>query len=266
MLIPMDLNQRDHLKAYGIAFWVLDNGANIEWLLNYRGGSFLFNSSQFYENECQLRGVSYQIISAVDVNSIYVTIEDNNMEKILLEKAPKIAVYTPPNSQPWDDAVTLVMDYAEISYDQIYDTKVLSGILEQYDWLHLHHEDFTGQYGKFWASFKNSPWYIQQQIQYEQLAKELNYTKVSQAKGAVTREIKKYIEDGGFVFAMCSATDALDIALAAEGIDICATPFDYDPPQADAQELLDYTKTLAFDHFRLYTGPNTIFLQAICRV
>ena len=256
ILLPMDLNQRNHLKAYGMAYWVLERNINVEWLLNYRGGSFLFQDSDIFENECQLRGITYQIISAADVNSIYATIEDNNMEKVLLEKAPKIAVYTPPNSQPWDDAVTLVLDYAEISYDKVYDKKVLGGFLEKYDWLHLHHEDFTGQYGKFWASFKNSPWYIQQQIQYEQLAKELNFKKVSQQKGAVALEIKKYIEDGGFVFAMCSATDALDIALAAEGVDICDTPFDYDPPEPDYQSKLKYDNTLAFTNFRLYSDPN----------
>ena len=256
ILLPMDLSQRNHLKAYGMAYWVLERNVNVEWLLNYRGGSFLFQDSNIFENECQLRGVTFQIISGADVNSIYTTIEDNNMEKVLLEKAPKIAVYTPPNSQPWDDAVTLVLDYAEITYDKVYDKKVLAGILEKYDWLHLHHEDFTGQYGKFWASFKNSPWYIQQQIQYEHLAQELNFEKVSQEKSAVAQEIKKYIVDGGFVFAMCSATDALDIALAAESIDICDTPFDYDPPEPDYQSKLDYDNTLAFTNFRLYTDPN----------
>lgn len=256
ILIPLDLTQTDHLKAYGIAFWVLTKDINVEWLLNYRGGAFLFQHDPIFESECQLRGVLYEVISASDVNEIYFTIEENNMEKILLEKAPKIAVYTPPNSQPWDDAVTLVMDYSEINYDKIYDTEVLSGVLEKYDWIHLHHEDFTGQYGKFWGSFKNEPWYIEQQIEYEDLAKSLGYQKVSQEKGAVARDIKKYVENGGFLFAMCSATDALDIALAAEGVDICDTPFDYDPPQADYQEALDFSKTLAFENFKLYPNPN----------
>jgi hypothetical protein len=257
VLVPMDLKQNNHLKAYGVAYWILTRGTNVEWLLNYRGGSFLFNDLSQFTQECRLRGVYYEEISGADVASIYNTIEDENMERILLEKAPKIAVYTPPNSQPWDDAVTMVLDYAEIPFDKIYDREVLSGILTKYDWLHLHHEDFTGQYGKFWASFKNHPWYISQQIQYENLAKELGYEKVSQEKGAVAREIKKYVDEGGFLFAMCSATDALDIALAAEGVDICDVPFDYDPPEPNCQEKLDFSKTLAFKNFRLYINPGT---------
>ncbi len=256
ILIPMDLKQTDHLKSYGIAYWILEQNVNIEWLLNYRGGSFLFPQSLIFESECRLRGIYYETISSVQVNSIYATIEENNMEKILLEKAPKIAVYTPPNSQPWDDAVTLALNYSEITYEQIYDTKVLAGLLSKYDWLHLHHEDFTGQYGKFWASFKNEPWYIEQQIQSEELAKNLGFQKVSQLKGAVAREIKRFVESGGFLFAMCSATDALDIALSAEDIDICDVPFDYDPVDPDYETKLDFLKTLAFKDFRLYSNPN----------
>lgn len=256
ILIPMDLKQTDHLKSYGIAYWILERNVNIEWLLNYRGGSFLFPQSLIFESECRLRGIYYETISSVQVNSIYATIEENNMEKVLLEKAPKIAVYTPPNSQPWDDAVTLALNYSEITYEQIYDTKVLAGLLSKYDWLHLHHEDFTGQYGKFWASFKNEPWYIEQQIQSEELAKNLGFQKVSQLKGAVAREIKRFVESGGFLFAMCSATDALDIALSAEDIDICDVPFDYDPVDPDYETKLDFLKTLAFKDFRLYSNPN----------
>ena len=256
ILIPMDLKQTDHLKAYGVAYMVLTTDTRVDWLLNYRGGSFLFAHSSSIERECQLRGVKFELIGAADVNSIYTVIEENNMERIILEKAPKIAVYTPPNAQPWDDAVTLVLDYAEIPFDKIYDREVISGALEKYDWLHLHHEDFTGQYGKFWGSFKNSSWYISQQLQYEALARELGFKKVSQEKGAVAQEIKKYVTGGGFLFAMCSATDALDIALAAEGVDICDVPFDYDPPEPGYQETLDYSATLAFTDFRLYTNPS----------
>jgi hypothetical protein len=252
----MDLKQTDHLKSYGIAYWILEKNVNVEWLLNFRGGSFLFPYSSVFENECRLRGVYYETVSAVQVNDFYATIEENNMEKVLLEKAPKIAVYTPPNSQPWDDAVTLALNYSEITYDKIYDTKVLAGLLSKYDWLHLHHEDFTGQYGKFWASFKNEPWYIEQQIHNEELAKSLGFQKVSQLKGAVGREIKRYVDSGGFLFAMCSATDALDIALSAENTDICDVTFDYDPIDPDYQEKLDFSKTLAFKDFRLYTNPN----------
>lgn len=256
ILIPMDLKQSNHIKAYGIAYWILTHETNVEWLLNYRGGAFLFGDSPRFEQECQLRGVYYEKKSGADVASIYATVEDGNMERILLEKAPDIAVYTPPNSQPWDDAVTMALDYSEIPYEKIYDTEVLRGQLNKFDWLHLHHEDFTGQYGKFWASFKNHPWYISQQIQYENLANELGYNKVSEQKGAVAREIKKYVDDGGFLFAMCSASDALDIALAAEGVDIVEIPFDRDPPEANCEQKLDYRKTLAFIDFQLYTNPS----------
>ena len=256
ILIPMDLTQKDHLKAYGVTYWTLNQGLTVEWLLNYRGGSFLIQNVEYIQQECQLRGVSFEQIGAVDVNTIYATIEENNMEKILLEKAPKIAVYTPPNTQPWDDAVTLALTYSEIEYDKIFDDEVLGGLLEKYDWLHLHHEDFTGQYGKFWVSFRNEPWYIQQQYEYENIAKKHGFAKVSQLKGAVAREIKKYVSSGGFLFAMCSATDALDIALSAENIDICDTPFDYDPPQQNFQEQLDFSKTLAFRDYKLYPNPT----------
>jgi hypothetical protein len=256
LLIPMDLKQTDHLKAYGIAYWILAKDTNVEWLLNFRGGSFLVPQNTYFENECRLRGVYYELISSVQVNEVYATITDNNMDKILLEKAPQIAVYTPPTSQPWDDAVTLALNYSEIEYDKVYDTEVLSGYLTKYDWLHLHHEDFTGQYGKFWNSFKNEPWYIEQQIESEKLAKELNFSKVSQLKLAVSKEIKQYVETGGFLFAMCSATDALDIALSAENVDICDVPFDYDPADLNYQEKLDYTKTFAFTNYKLFLNPS----------
>ncbi len=255
LLIPMDLSQSDHLKAYGVAYWVLKNDVNIEWLLNYRGGSFLFTDSELFRNECLLRGVNYEQISSVQVNQIYADIESQNMERVLLEKAPEIAVYTPPNYQPWDDAVTLVLTYAEIEYDKVYDRKVLEGKLQEYDWLHLHHEDFTGQYGKFWASFRNETWYIKQQLEAEKLAAELGYNKVSKEKSAVAREIKSYVDSGGFLFAMCSATDALDIALSAEKTDICDAVFDGDPVDPNYKSRLNYDLTLAFTDFNLYTNP-----------
>jgi hypothetical protein len=255
ILIPMDLSQTDHLKAYGIAYMVLQNDVRVEWLLNYRGGSFLFPYTDTFARECRLRGVGFEQIGAGTVMQIYQTVEENNMDKILLEKAPKIAVYTPPGTQPWDDAVTMALVYSEIEYDKIFDEQVLAGVLDKYDWLHLHHEDFTGQYGKFYGSFRNEAWYLEQQMSSEQLAQKLGFSKVSREKGAVAREIKKYVDGGGFLFAMCSATDALDIALAAEGLDIVDTPFDYDPPQADFESRLDFNKTLAFTHFSLYTDP-----------
>ena len=256
LLVPMDISQRNHIKAYGIAYWVLNQNINVEWLLNYRGGSFLFTGSEKYKKEMQLRGVTFEEVNSASVNQIYAEVEQNNMEKVLLEKAPKIAVYSPPGFLPWDDAVTLAMTYSEIEYDVIYDTEVLAGKLEKYDWLHLHHEDFTGQYGKFWARFRNETWYIKQQIESEELAGKLGFVKVSKEKGAVAQEIKRYVEGGGFIFAMCSATDALDIALSAEDTDIVESVFDGDPVDPDYKKKLNYSKSLAFQDFNLITDPS----------
>ena len=256
LLIPMDLAQTDHLKAYGVAYGALQRGINVEWLLNYRGGSFLTEYHPEIENECLIRGVYSEKAGNTEVNRIYATIEQENMERILLEKAPKIAVYTPPNTQPWDDAVTLALAYSEIEYDKVYDTEVLAEKLLEYDWLHLHHEDFTGQFGKFYGSFRNAPWYIRDVQINENLARELGFRTVPQAKGAVAWEIKKYVLQGGFLFAMCSATDALDIALSAEDVDIVDIPFDGTPPDPNYKSKLDYSQTLAFEDFSLYTDPN----------
>ena len=256
VLIPMDFNQTDHLKAYGIAYWSLEKGVNVEWLLNYRGGSFLVRQFPGLEQECRIRGVAFEAIGAAKVNEIYATIENENMERILLEKAPKIAVYTPPNKQPWDDAVTLVLTYADVPYDKIYDEEVLAGKLQEYDWLHLHHEDFTGQYGKFYAVYRNAPWYIEEVRTNEALAHKLGFKSVSDLKKTVAWKIREYVKNGGFLFAMCSATDALDIALAAQGVDIVDVPFDGTPPDPHYQQKLDFSKTLAFQNFKLYTDPN----------
>ncbi len=255
-LIPMDFVQADHLKAYGIAYWSLERGVNVEWLLNYRGGSFLMAVFPGLESECRIRGVKYEIISSTEMNNIYATIESENMERVLLEKPPKIAVYTPPTTQPWDDAVTLALTYSEIPYDQVYDEKVLDGKLLDYDWLHLHHEDFTGQFGKFYGAYRNAAWYRQEVQTNEVLATKLGFPNVPALKGAVAQRIKEYVTEGGFLFAMCSATDALDIALAAEGVDIVETPYDGDSPEPNYQQKLDYSKTLAFEDFTLYTDPN----------
>jgi hypothetical protein len=255
ILVPMDLAQANHIKAYGVAYWILQKNINVEWLLNYRGGSFLFTSSASFKRELQLRGVTFEEPGAAAVNQIYAQIEEQNMEKILLEKAPKIAVYSPPGFQPWDDAVTLVMKYAEIEYDNIYDTEVLAGKLGDYDWLHLHHEDFTGQYGKFWASFRNETWYLKNQIAAEELAHKLGFNKVSKEKGAVALEIRKYVDEGGFLFAMCSATDALDIALSAVNTDIVEAVFDGDPLDPAYASKLNYNNTFAFKDFKLIPDP-----------
>lgn len=257
ILIYMDLQQTDHLKAYGITFRALVDGAKADWLLNYRGGSFMIDNSEKIAVECRIEGVSFDIISSSEAINIYAEVqsEDNNMDVVRLEKAPKIAVYVPPGFQPWDDAVTLALEYAKVPYDKIWNDEILQGELENYDWLHLHHEDFTGQYGKFFASFSNAQWYIDQQIQYENNAKKNGFKKVSEMMGAVSLTIKNYIAKGGFLFAMCSATDSYDIALAAENVDICASMFDGDAADPNAQEKLDFSKSLSFENFKIEPNP-----------
>ncbi len=257
ILIPMDLKQTDHLKAYGVTFNALEKGTLADWLLNYRGGSFMLDYSDQLALQCRLKGVSFETVSAGQVVSIYsfVQSEDQNMEVVRLEKAPKIAVYVPPGFQPWDDAVTMVMEYAEVPYEKIWIEEILRGDLEKYDWLHLHHEDFTGQYGKFYASFRNAQWYIEQQILFENEAKHLGFTKVSELEKAVALTIKNYVSQGGFLFAMCSATDSYDIALSAMNVDIVDRMFDGDAPDPNAQEKINFNNTLAFENFKLEMNP-----------
>lgn len=257
ILIYMDLKQTDHLKAYGITFNALESGMKGDWLLNYRGGSFMFDYSDQLALKCRLKGVAFDQISAQDAVQIYslVQSDDQNMEVVRLEKAPKIAVYVPPNFKPWDDAVTLALDYAEVPYDKIWIEEILRGDLKKYDWLHLHHEDFTGQYGKFYASFSNAPRYIEQQNIYESEAKKLGFKKVSEMEKAVVLTIKDYVGQGGFLFAMCSATDSYDIALAAMNVDIADRMYDGDPPDPDAQKKLDFSQTFAFHNFKLEMNP-----------
>lgn len=257
LLVPMDETQTNHLKAYGISYWALENGVVMEWLLNYKGGSFLFPHLTTLEEELNIRGVKYQILTDGQVNQIKSQIADPevNMEVIQLEKAPKIAVYTPPGNQPWDDAVTMVLEYAEIPYDKIYDSAIVMGVLPKYDWLHLHHEDFTGQYGKFFASFRNYPWYREQQAMAERDAKMLGFEKVSKMKLAVALNLKNFVVGGGFLFTMCSGTDSFDIALSAEETDICEYMYDGDAADRNAQNKLDYSKTFAFKDFRLVMDP-----------
>lgn len=256
-LIPMDNSQKNHLKAYGIAYWVLQNNISIDWLLNYRGGSFLTEYSPDIKNECDIRGVSYEIIADVKVSSILaeVSSDDANMDAVKLEKAPKMAVYSPKDKLPWDDAVTLALTYAEIPYTVIYDGEIINGELSKYDWLHMHHEDFTGQYGKFYASYHNAQWYKDQKRNAEEEAHSFGFAKVSEKKLFVAKTIKAYVENGGFLFAMCSGTDSFDIALAAENVDICESMFDGDPADPQAQSKLDYAKCLAFQNFKLKTNP-----------
>ncbi len=255
LLVYMDLRQTDHLKAYGIAYWTLERGVPVEWLLNYRGGSFLIDSYPEIERELRVRGVAYAPVTPADVAQIQAEIEANNMDRIMLETPPKIAVYTPRNKQVWDDAVTLALTYAEVPYETVWDEEVVGGELENYDWLHLHHEDFTGQYGKFYATYHNAPWYKEQVAINENLARKLGFRKVSELKKAVARAIKKFAVSGGFVFAMCSATDSFDIALAAENTDIVAAVYDGDAADPDAQKKLDFSKTVMFENFRLISNP-----------
>lgn len=257
MFIPMDNTQKNHLKAYGLAYWVLGFEVDTYWLVNYRGGSFMFKHSKEFETECVIRGVSYQLITDAQSTAILMELSDPNvnMDAVKLEKAPKIAVYSPPGMQPWDDAVTLVLTYAEIPYDIVYDEEVLAGKLLLYDWLHLHHEDFTGQYGKFWAAYRNADWYIEQVRSSEALARKLGFNKVSQLKLAVALKIRDFTAGGGYLFAMCSATDTYDIALAAEGVDICDAVFDGDGMDPNAQQKLDFTKTFAFTNFTISRNP-----------
>jgi len=253
-----DTSQKNHLKAYGITYYSLQKGQKVKWLLNYRGGSFLLEDTKDFRNECTIRGVSFEIISDTEAIKILEEIASpsQNKEAVILEKAPKIAVYSPKGKLPWDDAVTLVLKFAEIPYDVIYDEEVLNDNLILYEWLHLHHEDFTGQYGKFYGSFRMIPWYIENKKEAEKLANSLGYDKVSQEKLAVTLKIRDYVIGGGFMFAMCSATDSFDITLSAEGVDICESMFDGDPSESNYQSKIDYDKTFAFRNYHLERNPT----------
>jgi hypothetical protein len=257
ILIPMDDSQKNHLKSYGIAYWIIEKGQEVDWLLNYKGGSFITEHNTLIEKEIIARGVSYELISNTQRNEItqQLSAADVNMDVVKLEKAPKIAVYSPKTKQPWDDAVTMVLTYAEIPYTVIFDDEVMYNELPKFDWLHLHHEDFTGQYGKFYSSYANAPWYQEQQKSYEESAKKHGFKKVSQLKLATVKKIKEFVTGGGFLFAMCSATDTYDIALSAEGTDICEQMYDGDATNPNAQNQLDFSKTLAFRNFNLVRSP-----------
>ena len=266
ILIPMDAEgQKNHLKAYGVTYWALEKQLKVNWLLNYRGGSFLLPDTEAIQRECQIRGVSYEILSDTKTEEILnlIASPSQNMEAVILEKAPKIAVYSPKGNLPWDDAVTMVLTYAEIPYDTIYDEEVLDDALLLYDWLHLHHEDFTGQYGKFYRAYKSAAWYIEEKKEAEALAIKLGYSKVSEQKLDVALKIRNYVIGGGFMFAMCSATDSFDIALSAEGNDICEPMFDGDASDPNYQSEIDYNKTFAFKDFILERNPNVYEFSSI---
>ncbi len=257
ILIPMDETQKNHLKAYGIAYWSIKGELQIQWLVNYRGGSFLIPNAKPVSTECTIRGVSFEVISDAQGNGILADISNPevNQDAVKLEKAPRVAVYSPKTKQPWDDAVTLVLKYAEIPYEVVYDEEIVGDKLKDYDWLHLHHEDFTGQYGRFYGAFNQAAWYQLQVKDDEAMAKKLGFSKVSQLKLAVAKKINDFVFVGGFMFAMCSATDSYDIALAAEGIDICETMFDHDPADPTMNKKIDYDKGYAFEKYQLSTNP-----------
>ncbi|MBS1551712.1 MAG: asparagine synthetase B [Bacteroidetes bacterium] len=257
LLIPMEPDQTNHLKAYGIAYRHLLSGKELDWLLNYRGGAFMFNYSSAVEQECKEKGVSYELKNGTQTAQIYAEVKDekNNMDVVRLEKVAKVAVYVPPNALPWDDAVQLVLEYAEIPYAKLWDEEVLTGKLKGYDWVHLHHEDFTGQYGKFFSTYATAPWYIAQKSINEETAAKLGYSKVSKLKLAVVKKLKEYISNGGFLFTMCSATDTYDIALAAQYTDICESMFDGDPADPDANSKLDFSECIAFENFSIDMNP-----------
>ena len=264
--IPMSHdNQKNHLKAYGIVYYSLQSGLKSKWLLNYDGGAFLIENNVAIENECNIRGITYQIISDAKAQLILQDISSpsKNQEAITLEKAPKIAVYSPKDKMPWDDAVTMVLTYAEIPFDIIYDREVLNDQLLLYEWLHLHHEDFTGQFGRFYGSFRTAPWYVNGKLRAEKLANELGFEKVSDAKLAVSKKIRDYVIGGGFMFAMCSATDSFDIALSADGVDIAESMFDGDPSEMNYQSKIDFDKTFAFENFSLVRNPTTYEFSSI---
>ena len=258
ILVPMDAeSQRNHLKAYGITYWTLEKQFKVKWLLNYRGGAFLLPDTEEIRRECKIRGIDFEVLSNTKTEEILEQISSPSQNKaaIILETAPKIAVYSPKGNKPWDDAVTMVLEYAEIPYTVVYDKEVLNNVLVNFDWLHLHHEDFTGQYGKFYAAYRAAPWYLKEKEEAEALAAEMGYNKVSQEKLAVAQKIRDYVIGGGFMFAMCSATDSFDIALAAEGVDICEPMFDGDPSDAAYQSKIDFEKTFAFENFILEQSP-----------
>lgn len=258
IFIPMDADdQKEHLKAYGIVYQALKNGLEADWLLNYRGGSFGIPQTENMERLLKLRGVSYDVLSDAQYANIIGEIAnpDFNGDVMKLEKPPKIAVYTPGGKQPWDDAVTLVLTYAEIPFDKVYDDEVLFGKLPEYDWLHLHHEDFTGQQGKFWASYRNAAWYIEDVKRDEAMAAKWNFKKIAQLKLAVAQKIRDFVAGGGFLFAMCSATDSYDIALAAANTDICDVPYDNDPMDPNAQQKLQFDNCFAFRDFLISKSP-----------
>jgi hypothetical protein len=256
LLVPMDRTQVNHLKAYGLTYWTLEQYGRSEWFLNYRDGSFLLPDMPAIRRQAALRGVTIEPVGGADVAAIRAVIIDSNMDAVVLEKAPKVAIYTPPNSTPWDDAVTMALDYAEIPYEKIWDDDVIDAKLDDYEWLHLHHEDFTGQYSKFFITYAGSPWLQDEVARNEEVARRLGFPTVPDLKKGVALEIRQYVEDGGFLFAMCSATETLELALGAELVDIAATYSDGTPADPDATRKMDWSRTMGFTDAVVQVGPS----------
>jgi hypothetical protein len=254
LLVPMDNAQANHLKAYGLTYWVLDRKLTAEWLLNYRAGSFLLPDRPDVRREAALRGVNFETLTGGQLAQIRATVAESNMESVILEKAPKIAVYTPENTNPWDDAVTLALAYADVPYDKIWDREVLQGRLKNYDWLHLHHEDFTGQYSKFYINYAGAPWLAEAVAQNDAIAKEFGLANVPAGKKAVAEEIRRYVGEGGFLFAMCTATETIELALAAVNVDIAAPFSDGTPVDVNASRKMQWARTMAFQNAEVQTN------------
>ena len=256
LLVPMDRDQANHLRAYGLTYHVIDGGLEAEWLLNYRGGSFLLPDTEGVRREAALRGVSVTPIEGGELARIRARIQNENMEAVPLETAPRVAIYTPPNTPPWDDAVTLALEYADIPYETIWDAEVLEGRLEDFDWLHLHHEDFTGQYSKFFLTYAGTGWLQDEVRRNEEMARRFGHPNVPELKRAVAEQIRSFVVDGGFLFAMCSATETLDLALASHSVDITASYANGRSPDPDASERMDWDRALAFQGADIQTSAS----------
>jgi hypothetical protein len=262
-LVPMDDSQSDHLKAYGVAFRALERGEQGEWLLNYRGGSFLLPASDAVRRDAAIAGVTLDGADAGQVAEIHAGIERSNMDAVPLEKAPKMAVYAPPNAAPWDDAVTMALEYAGIAYDHIWDPEVIGDRLGDWDWLHLHHEDFTGQYSKFVVNSAGAPWLQEMMEQNRTMAAQLGFPHVPALKRAVANRIEGFVSNGGFLFAMCTATETLDLALASEGVDIAAAFADGTPMDPTASSRMRWDRALAFTDADLELSPSLAAFSSI---
>jgi hypothetical protein len=255
MLVPMDDGQTNHLKAYGLTYSAIKAGMQAEWLLNYRGGAFLLPDAPELRRRASLDGISLEPVSDAQLAAIRREIAGANMESVPLEKAPKIAVYSPPDAQPWDDAVTLALKYAGIEFTRVYDPEVERGDLSKYDWLHLHHEDFTGQYNKFQLGYRDAPWFRELVAKNQATAKQLGFTNVPALKKDVAEKIRQFVDRGGFLFAMCGATETLELAIAGHDVDIAGEFADGTPVDPNADAKMNWKRSFAFKDAHLEKSP-----------